>query len=144
MCFGDAYAGEFPKSVLQRFGITYTLIKKVRSELYRDLLPLINSQSVTLPNEPELIRQLVGLERTIHANREKIDHPRNGHDDLANAVAGCCELLAREGLGAVACFGVQDGSRPYWTYGIAPARHDGPVEIKGAGDSGKGFATTRR
>jgi hypothetical protein len=144
LCYGDAYGGDNPKSILQRFGLPYTLIKKVRAELYRDLLPIINSQSVTLPDDPELIRQLVGLERTITAGKEKIDHPRSGHDDLANAVAGCCELLAREGLGAVACFGVQDGSRPYWTYGTVPTHHDGPVEIKGAGDSGTGFATTRR
>jgi hypothetical protein len=145
MVFGDAYGGEFPKSVLQRFGMTYTLIKKVRSELYRDLLPLLNSATVTLPNEPELIQQLVGLERTIHANRERIDHPRNGKDDLANAVAGCCELLARAGVQAVAAFGTY-ANVPYWNPGIDErfAGPSGPVTITGESDSGTGFATTRR
>jgi hypothetical protein len=130
---------------LQRHGMSYTLIKKVRSELYRDLLPLINSQSVTLPNEPELIRQLVGLERTIHAGREKIDHPRNGHDDLANAVAGCCELLVRAGNQCVAAFSVQSSSVPYWAVQSNTVRSNGPVEIVGIGDNrGTGFAVARR
>jgi hypothetical protein len=28
------------------------------------------------------------------ASREKVTHPSDGHDDLANAVAGLCVLLA--------------------------------------------------
>ena len=32
--------------------------------------------------------------RTRSAGRDLVDHPPKGHDDLANAVAGVCSLLA--------------------------------------------------
>ena len=142
---GDSYSGDTFKGIFQRYGIAFTPIKKVRSELYRDFLPLINSQTITLPDDPEMIRQIVGLERTIHAGKEKIDHPRNGHDDLANAIAGCAELLVRAGVLPVAAFGVQSSTMPWWEYGRQQQQpYDEPVTIKdGAGNSGTGFATAR-
>jgi hypothetical protein len=37
-----------------------------------------------------LVAQLCSLERrTTRGGRDSIDHPPSGHDDLANAVAGC-------------------------------------------------------
>jgi hypothetical protein len=45
-----------------------------------------------------LVDQLVNLERrTGRGGRDIIDHPPHGHDDIANAVAGVCELLSKRG-----------------------------------------------
>ena len=69
-----------------------------RSDLYRDLLPLITSQQVALLDHPRLVAQLCALERrTGRAGRDTIDHPPGAHDDVANAVAGALVLAARRG-----------------------------------------------
>lgn len=86
---GDRYAGEFPREQFRRHGIRYELSAKPKSDLYRDLLPLLNSRRVELLDHPRLVAQLVGLERrTARSGRDSIDHARGGHDDIANAVAG--------------------------------------------------------
>jgi hypothetical protein len=36
---GDRYAGEFPRELFRKQGITYDLAKQTKSELFRDLLP---------------------------------------------------------------------------------------------------------
>ncbi|WP_022964869.1 hypothetical protein [Halopseudomonas pelagia] len=87
---GDAYAGEWPREQFRKNGIQYDKSSRNRSELYRDLLPLLNSEQVELPPLPAISQQLVGLERrTSRGGRDSIDHAPGGHDDLANAVAGC-------------------------------------------------------
>jgi hypothetical protein len=54
---------------------------------------LLNSGRVELIDNTKLIGQFVALERrTSRAGRDLIDHPPGGHDDLANAVAGCLVL----------------------------------------------------
>jgi hypothetical protein len=63
--------------------------EKNKSELYRDLLPMLNSNTVELPPDNQLQRELLGLERrTARGGRDSIDHSPGLHDDLANAVAG--------------------------------------------------------
>jgi len=65
--------------------------QKPKSDLYRDLLPAINSRKIDLLDHPRLLTQLVGLERrTARGGRDSIDHAPGAHDDLANAVAGLC------------------------------------------------------
>jgi hypothetical protein len=92
---GDKYAGEFPRELFRRRGITYALCDKPKSDLYRDLLPGLNSGRIVLPRNDRLINQLVGLERrTTRAGRDSIDHTPGGHDDLANAVAGAFDVVA--------------------------------------------------
>jgi hypothetical protein len=50
---------------------------------------LLNSGRVELLDHPRLHAQLLSLERrTARGGKDSIDHPPNGHDDLANAVAG--------------------------------------------------------
>jgi hypothetical protein len=52
-------------------------------------MSLINSRAVRLLDHEKLTRQLVSRERSSKAGgRDKIDHPRNCHDDVANAAAG--------------------------------------------------------
>jgi hypothetical protein len=86
---GDRYAGEFPRELFAKHGITYTTADRPRSDLYRDTLPLMNSGRVELPESADLMRQFTGLERrTSRAGKDTIDHGPGQHDDLANAVAG--------------------------------------------------------
>ena len=93
---GDRYAGEWPRERLREHGITYDPADKPKSDLYRDLLPAINSRTVDLLDSDRLLNQLVGLERrTARGGRDSIDHAPGGHDDLANAVAGVVAMLAK-------------------------------------------------
>jgi hypothetical protein len=86
---GDRYAGEFPRELFRKHGIAYDLAKQTKSELFRDLLPLLNSRRIVLPRYDRLQGQIVGLERRTSAvGRDTISHPDRGHDDVANAVAG--------------------------------------------------------
>src|SRR5215467_2501210 len=63
--------------------------KNQTSDLYRDLLPVINSRKIDLLDHSRLIGQLCSLERrTSRGGRDSIDHAPGAHDDLANAVAG--------------------------------------------------------
>ena len=45
---GDRYAGEWPREQFRKLGITYEPAAKPKSDLYRDLLPVINSRRVKL------------------------------------------------------------------------------------------------
>ena len=89
----DRYAGEFPRELFRKHGIAYDLAKQTKSELFRDLLPLLNSGRIVLPRNDRLQGQIVGLERRTSAvGRDTISHPDRGHDDVANAVAGAAAL----------------------------------------------------
>jgi hypothetical protein len=86
---GDHYGGEFVKEPFHKHGISYELCKQPKSDLYRDLLPRLNSGQIVLPRHDRLVAQICGLERrTGRSGNDSIDHALNGHDDLANAVAG--------------------------------------------------------
>lgn len=90
---GDRYAGEWPREQFRKHGVAYDTAEKSKSDLYRDLLPMLMSGQVELLDDPRLLAQLGALERrTGRGGRDIIDHPPgvNSHDDLANAVAGAC------------------------------------------------------
>ena len=92
---GDRYAGEWPCERFREHGFTYETAAKPKSDLYRDLLPAINSRMVDLLEDARLFAQIVGLERRVsRAGRDSIDHAPGAHDDLANAVAGVVVTLA--------------------------------------------------
>ncbi len=63
--------------------------------------PSFNAGSVALLDHPRLVAQLCALERrTARGGRDSIDHPPNGHDDLANAACGVVQdLLVRQPAG---------------------------------------------
>jgi hypothetical protein len=87
--YGDRYGGEWPREQFTKRGVFYEPAEKPKSELYRDLLPLINSGAVDLLDNERLVQQLVMLERrTSRGGKDSIDHPPGAHDDVANAVAG--------------------------------------------------------
>ena len=89
---GDHYGGEFVKKPFRKHGIRYEVTKQPKSDLFRDLLPLLNSGRITLPRNDRLVSQIVGLERRVtRAGKDSIDHGPHGHDDLANVVAGVAD-----------------------------------------------------
>jgi hypothetical protein len=46
-----------------------------------------------LPRNDRLVAQIVGLERQVaRGGHDSYGHPPGGHDDIANAVAGACQL----------------------------------------------------
>lgn len=86
---GDRYAGEWPVEQFRKYGITYEQSAKPKSDIYRDLLPLLNSGRADLLENDKMIAQLIGLERrTARGGRDSIDHAPGAHDDLINAAAG--------------------------------------------------------
>jgi len=86
---GDRFAGEWPRERFRESGVQYRVAEKVRSDLYRDLLPLLNSGQVELLDHARLTGQLCGLERrTGRGGKDSIDHAPGGHDDVINAAAG--------------------------------------------------------
>jgi hypothetical protein len=96
---GDRYAGEFPRELFRKHGISYELSTLTKSELFRDLLPLLSSVLITLPRNDRLVSQIVSLERRVSpVGKDTITHPPNGHDDLANAVAGAANLSQYPGF----------------------------------------------
>jgi hypothetical protein len=95
---GDRYAGEWPREGFAKYGVSYLPAQKPKSDLYRDLLPVINSRRIDLLEHPRLTAQIIGLERrTARGGRDSIDHAPGAHDDCANAVAGLVSSLTRSG-----------------------------------------------
>lgn len=91
----DRYAGQFPTEHFAKARVVIRAAEKPKSDLYSELLPLLNSGKVEIPNHPRLLAQLLNLERrTARGGRDSIDHPRGLKDDLANVVAGVAVLLA--------------------------------------------------
>ena len=96
---GDFYGGLWPTEEFQKNGITYQRSEQTKSEIYLELLPLLNSSRVELLENKRLGSQLAGLERkTSRAGKDSVDHPPSGHDDTINSAAGAL-VLALKGSG---------------------------------------------
>lgn len=94
---GDRYAGEWPAERFSAHHVAYEPLEKAKSDLYRDALPMMNSHRVRMVDNAKLRKQFIDLERrTTRGGKDTIDHPANGHDDLANAVAGVISELSDE------------------------------------------------
>ena len=94
---GDRWGAQFVQERYRKAGVKYNVSEKVKSDIYVELLPAINSRRVDLLDLPRLTTQLCSLERrTARGGRDSIDHPtgngQNCHDDVANAVAGALTL----------------------------------------------------
>lgn len=92
---GDRYGGEWPRERFRTHGITYKVSEANKSEIYRELLPLLSAGRVELPDDRRLVSQLCNLERrTARGGKDSIDHPPRAHDDVINAAAGALVLAA--------------------------------------------------
>jgi hypothetical protein len=119
---GDRFAGGFAAEAFKQHGIRYSPSAKPKSDLYLDLLPLLNSSGIVLPKHDRLLAQLVALERrTARSGKDSIDHGPGAHDDVANAVAGAA-LLARASS--------YDSSLD-WVFGPDHASNPAAVSIEG-------------
>jgi hypothetical protein len=91
--YGDRWGGEFCREQFEKKGVSYKVCEKPKSDIYKELLPFLNSRRVKLLDLPRLSSQLVGLEcRTARGGRDSIGHAQGGHDDVANAAAGALVL----------------------------------------------------
>jgi len=89
----DRYGGDWPRDEFARHRINVEPVGRSKSELYIDALAAFNSERVELPPDDRMQRQLLDLERrTSRGGRDTIDHPPQGHDDRANAVAGLVSI----------------------------------------------------
>jgi hypothetical protein len=86
--WGDRYAGVWPRERFAVHGVNYQIPGKSASDLYVELLPILNSRRSELPDNPRLVSQLCQLERHSGSAKDAIRHPPGSHDDIANAVAG--------------------------------------------------------
>ena len=105
---GDNYAADFVARSFVSQGIRYEKSAKPKSALYLELLPRLCSMEIELLDNPVLINQLCSLERrTRSGGKDLIDHGPNGHDDLANVVAGVAEVAtyARRVVGSLDSLG---------------------------------------
>jgi hypothetical protein len=92
---GDQYAKGWCRQSFARHGIDYTENAPIKSDIYLHCVPLFTADRVLLPDNPRLISQLCGLRRRIgQGGKETVDHLRNGHDDIANAVCGVLYRLS--------------------------------------------------
>ena len=100
-CTGDRFGGEWVVAPFKQHGIAYEAsAAPPKSDLYRDLLPMLNSRKGALLDNQRLINQLLGLERrTARSGRDSIDHGPHAHDDVANAAAGAL-VTAASGAGS--------------------------------------------
>ena len=125
---GDNYGGEWPVAEFRKHGITYQLAEKHRSELYLNLIPVVNSKRAELPDNRRMIEELRRLERRRgRSGKDTIDHPAyGGSDDVANSVAGAVDLIiAKPGLSPFARpIGVEKITNPF-----SDSRPRGETEI---------------
>jgi hypothetical protein len=103
---GDDYGADLTVAAFRRRGIAYKNLKLGdaegkqgrlnRSEIYLNSVGLFTSGRVRLLDNPRLVHQLISLERRAarSSGHDTVDHPAQGHDDLANACCGCLVALA--------------------------------------------------
>jgi len=92
---GDRYGGDWPGERWRGEDVSYEASEKDKSAIYREALPLINSQRVEFLDLPRLKQQLIGLERRVaRSGKDSIDHGPGQHDDLANAACGALVLAS--------------------------------------------------
>ena len=97
---GDRWATGYVKESFRRAGLRYRVSGKDKSAIYGIALSVIMAGRAVLPDDPVLIRQLIGLERhTSRGGKDTIDHSRQSHDDVANAVCGLLALMESKSSG---------------------------------------------
>ncbi len=93
---GDKYAGQWVAQAFAEHGITYTFAERDKSAAFVECQPLFHRGAVQLPDVPELLREFRQLEqRALPGGKVRVEHPRNGVDDLATAVAHALAIASR-------------------------------------------------
>ena len=125
---GDRYAGEYPRELFRKCDVQYQVSDRVRSDIYRDLLPLLNSGRIELLDNKQLNTELTSLERrTARSGKDTIDHPVGGHDDIINAAAGAVVNAVKEQrVPRIRSFDDGDPARSWQTADNGSARRCNP------------------
>ena len=115
---GDKYAGSWVQAPFHSAGIAYDASAKPKSDLYRDLLPLINSGKCRLLGVKKLAAQLLNLERRVaRSGKDSIDHGLGLHDDIANAACGALlETMVKRPQARVGAADLRPGGTGYVTW----------------------------
>lgn len=96
-CCGDKYAIGYVEELFKAHNIVYEPCKLSASELYLETQILFTTRRLQLPDNERMkvqFRNLVRKTRT--GGADLVSHPKWGkfHDDVCNAVAGACAMLA--------------------------------------------------
>lgn len=85
----DLYAGDWPKAMFAKFGISLKPATKNKSELYLETQVLFHTGKLAIPRGDKILSQFLSLEARVRlGGRTTVDHPAgNFHDDLANAIS---------------------------------------------------------
>ena len=113
----DRWAGQFPVEAMGKHGVRVEPSEKSKSDIYRELLPLVNSRGCELLDDPRLLAQLTSLERrTARGGKDSIDHVPGGHDDVVNAAAGALVLAGLTPRSRTGMFHALTGKpiEPWW------------------------------
>ena len=92
---GDRWGLGWIGERFQEHGIRYEVAERAKSDLYRELLAPLNSGRIELLDHPQMIGELLNLERRVaRGGKDSIDHSRGLHDDFINSAAGALVLAA--------------------------------------------------
>jgi len=95
---GDAYAGEWPRERFAENHFGYVVSERTKHEVYKALMPGINSRDVLFLDDAYQHDELISLKRRVTPlGKDIIDHPPQGHDDAINSGAGALLLAYDEG-----------------------------------------------
>jgi hypothetical protein len=114
---GDRYGAEWVTEAFRKVGVTYKNSDMSASELFKELVPLLNTRTISLLENEKAIGQLCALERrTGRSGNDSIDHPRGGHNDLAVAIAGSAWLAGTDASrrGGLRVGSIGADGRIYW------------------------------
>jgi hypothetical protein len=113
---GDKYAAQWVVEAFARVGITYKHAELTTSDLFHELIPVLNTRTVLLLDNQRAINQLCSLERRRgRSGKDAIGHPemKGAHDDLACVIAGAVYLAGtnatRRGTVSVSIVGPYGG-----------------------------------
>ena len=96
---GDKYAKQWVQDAWRAEGFTYVEAEEPAAQLYLEAQPQWVRGVVRIYGDPVLIKELRHLECIPgRVGADQVTHPRNMHDDLANAVCGCVTLMAKRSL----------------------------------------------
>jgi hypothetical protein len=92
---GDKWGKEWVQAAWRGTGVAYVQSPLAKSDLYLECVPLFSRGLVRLPDHPKLLHELRLLQLQRHSGGKlSVDHPKNEHDDCANAVCGVLRGLS--------------------------------------------------
>ena len=93
---GDGYAKDWVQDTWRETGLPYDKAEQPAAQLYLEAQPKWVQGVVRIHDDPVLVKELRHLEMIPgRVGKDQVTHPRNMHDDHANAVCGCIAMMAK-------------------------------------------------